>query len=76
MTKGVTLSPELISSLPNWVKWVARDVDDDIIVTDKKPEMEGGMWHPIGKKSEYITEFNGIDPGNCDWKHSLTRVKR
>ena len=73
---GIILSPELIAVLPKWAKWVARDVDEDIIITNKKPERDGGMWFSVGKKEMYISDFGGINPGTCNWKDSLIKIKR
>lgn len=55
----------------DWVKWVARDSDGDVVVFDQKPVIfYGEFWACVGgclHKTIYP-----INP--CNWQDSLTEV--
>jgi hypothetical protein len=63
--------------LPEWVEWVARDVDGWVWCYRLEPEACTGVWSSPTKMHPRIDDFPGIvQIGTCDWKDSKQRRPR
>jgi hypothetical protein len=63
--------------LPDWVEWVARDVDGWVWCYRLEPEACTGVWSSPTKMHPRIDDFPGIvQIGTCDWKDSKQRRPR
>ena len=64
--------------LPEWVEWVARDADFDVLGRSLEPYIENQdkIWFSYGHRVR-IDDFPGIvSLGTCDWKDSKQRRPR
>jgi hypothetical protein len=65
--------------LPDWVEWVARDMDGCVWSWKDQPEVRSTKWmsqYP-SYPSTRIDDFPGIvQIGTCDWKDSKQRRPR
>jgi hypothetical protein len=60
--------------LPDWVEWVARDMDGEICARQAEPELEYEHWQGTAGMYRRIDDFPGIvQIGTCDWKDSKQR---
>jgi hypothetical protein len=64
--------------LPDWVEWVARDMDEEIYARQAEPELEYEHWQGTAGMYRRIDDFPGIlvQIGTCDWKDSKQRRPR
>lgn len=56
--------------LSDWVQWMARDADGDLVCFERKPDRYPSYWDEYSGRSEAISALK-IDPGTCDWRDSL-----
>jgi hypothetical protein len=64
--------------LPDWVEWVARDADFDVLGRSLEPYIKNQdkIWFSYGRRVR-IDDFPGIvSLGTCDWKDSKQRRPR
>ena len=59
----------------DWVNWVAKDKDGNIWGCERRPEKDDSVWGSSGGKIANLDAL-AIDPGTCDWRNSLQKVKR
>jgi hypothetical protein len=60
--------------LPEWVEWVARDVNGWVWCYRLEPDGGDGVWSSSNKMQRRIDDFPGIvQIGTCDWKDSKQR---
>jgi hypothetical protein len=63
--------------LPDWVEWVARDVDGWVWCYRLEPDGGDGVWSSSNKMQRRIDDFPGIvQIGTCDWRDSKQRRPR
>jgi hypothetical protein len=66
--------------LPDWVEWVARDVDGEVWAFDLKPDRVSICWTSDSNDDDgtrRIDDFPGIvSLGTCDWTESKQRRPR
>jgi hypothetical protein len=59
--------------LPDWVEWVARDEDGEVIGHLLDPQKDKEVWVNYGRRRR-IDDFPGIVfHGTCDWTDSKQR---
>ena len=63
--------------LPDWVEWVARDADFEVLGHSLEPNISrDSTWRGHGERRR-IDDFPGIvQIGTCDWKESKMRRPR
>jgi hypothetical protein len=60
--------------LPNWVEWVARDIDGKVFMYDAPPDLRGDEWVSRFAVQGPINDFPGlVQIGTVDWKDSKQR---
>ena len=64
--------------LPDWVEWVARDIDGEIYARQAKPELEDEHWQGTAGIYRRIDDLPGIvvQIGTADWRESKQRRPR
>ena len=65
--------------LPEWVEWVARDMDGTVFIYDAPPDLRGDDWVSrfAVQVQGPINDFPGIvQIGTCDWTDSKQRRPR
>jgi hypothetical protein len=63
--------------LPDWVEWVARDMDGEIYARQAEPELGYECWQGTAGMYRRIDDFPGIvQIGTCDWTESKQRRPR
>ena len=59
----------------DWVNWVAKDENGKLWAYQCEPVQRAASWSYTQGRVERLDAF-AIDPGTCDWRNSLQRVKR
>jgi hypothetical protein len=63
--------------LPDWVEWVARDIDGKVFMYDAPPDLRGDEWVSRFAVQGPINDFPGIvSLGTVDWRNSKQRRLR
>jgi hypothetical protein len=60
--------------LPDWVQWVARDIDGKVFMYDAPPDLRGDEWVSRFAVQGPINDFPGlVQIGTVGWKDSKQR---